>query len=197
MFHQFLSYICKIFLLHFNIVIVQLIIRQYVAYVARIQSTSLYIYIYALIKKDTVMQLDNITNKCDWWRRLHPQSFCTAGTNVCIWQTSLSHSYDHLHFPPNTAGRGLFITHMKTKYHWTLRMLLLLPQEVSLCMSMHASRRKLSHSFSQLWSKLQWDSTVISTLFTSSVWSQLCYRNYLIFFFLQTKITLQSILENF
>lgn len=61
------------------------------------------------------MQLDNITNKCDWWRRLHPQSFCTAGTNVSIWQTSLSHSYDHLHFPPNTAGRGLFITHMKTK----------------------------------------------------------------------------------
>lgn len=49
MFHQFLSYICKIFFLHFNIVIVQLIIRQYVAYVAHIQSTSLYIY--ALIKK--------------------------------------------------------------------------------------------------------------------------------------------------
>lgn len=45
------------------------------------------------------------------------------------------------------------------KYHWTLRMLLLLQQEVSPCMTTH-TWRMLSHFFSQLWNELQWDSTV-------------------------------------
>lgn len=169
MFDQFLSYIYRIFFLDFNRV--NIAIRQRIAYVAHIYSTSFYIY--ALTKKRCCNAARQYHKQMWLWERwLHPQPICTAGTNVFTWQTSLSHSYDHLHFPPNIAGRGHSLHMWKQQYHWTLRMLLLLPREVSPCMSMHTPR-VLSHSFSQLWRELQWDSTVTGTLFVS-----LCEANF-------------------